>query len=312
MTKPILIAGATASGKSSFAMTLAEEFDGMIVNADSCQVYKELSILSARPSTGDMARVPHRLYGHVSGGQAYSTGAWLDDVAEVLIEIKAKGKRPIFVGGTGLYYKTLLEGLSQVPDIASEVRQFWRAEAERLGAPALHKVLSEKDPLMAVELKPGDTQRIIRGLEVIDGTGKSLKHWQQTNSAPLLSLKEVHGFVVSWERAVLYERIDSRFEEMVADETAGNGLDEVRALLELNFDESLPIMRALGVPELAGFLKNDMNLAEAVALAQQQTRRYAKRQLTWLRRNMISWNSLDAQDMKRLMPDIFSIIHEDC
>jgi tRNA dimethylallyltransferase len=312
MTKPILIAGATASGKSSLAMALAEEFNGVIVNADSCQVYKELSILSARPSISDMERVAHRLYGHVSGAEAYSTGAWLEDVSEVLGDIKQQGKRPVFVGGTGLYYKALLEGLSQVPDIADETRKFWRDEAERLGAPRLHEILSDKDPLIAAELKPGDTQRIIRALEVIEGTGKSLKHWQETNSEPLLSFKDVHGFVVCWERAVLYERIDRRFKEMVADEATGNGLDEVRSLLELGFDASLPIMRALGVPELAGFLKGNVDLDCAVALAQQQTRRYAKRQLTWLRRNMISWNQLDAQYMERLMPKIFSQIHEDC
>ena len=312
MTKPILIAGATASGKSSLAMALAEEFNGVIVNADSCQVYKELSILSARPSISDMERVPHRLYGHVSGAEAYSTGAWLEDVSEVLGDIKQQGKRPIFVGGTGLYYKALLEGLSQVPDIADETRKFWRDEAERLGAPRLHEILSDKDPLMAAELKPGDTQRIIRALEVIDGTGKSLKHWQETNSEPLLSFKDVHGFVVCWERVVLYARSDRRFKEMVADEAPRNGLDEVRALLDLGFDTSLPIMRALGVPELAGFLKGNVDLDCAVALAQQQTRRYAKRQLTWLRRNMISWNQLDAQYMERLTPKIFSQIHEDC
>lgn len=311
MTKPILIAGATASGKSSLALALAEEFDGVIVNADSCQVYKELSILSARPSKEDMERVPHRLYGHVSGAVAYSTGAWLEDVSGVLCELKEQGKRPIFVGGTGLYYKALLEGLSQVPTIDEEVRQFWRDEALRLGATALHEILREKDPLMAKELKQGDTQRIIRALEVIDGTGQSLKHWQETNSEPLLSFDDVHGFVLTWDRAVLYERIDRRFEEMVAVEGNKSGLGEVKALLEHGFEESLPIMRALGVPELSRYLRGDMELDQAVALAQQQTRRYAKRQLTWLRRNMIAWNSLDAQYMERLLPEIFSKIHED-
>lgn len=311
MTKPILIAGATASGKSSLALALAEEFDGVIVNADSCQVYKELSILSARPSKEDMERVPHRLYGHVSGAEAYSTGAWLEDVSGVLEDIRKAGKRAIFVGGTGLYYKALLEGLSQVPTIDEEIRQFWRDEALRLGAPALHEILREKDPLIAKELKQGDTQRIIRALEVIDGTGQSLKLWQETNSEPLLSFADVHGFVVTWDRAVLYERIDRRFEEMVAVEDNESGLSEVKALVDLGFDESLPIMRALGVPELAGFLNGDMELDQAVALAQQQTRRYAKRQLTWLRRNMIAWNDLDAQYMERLMPEIFSKIHED-
>lgn len=312
MTKPILIAGATASGKSSLALTLAEEFDGVIVNADSCQIYKELSIISARPSADDMERVAHRLYGHVSGSQAYSTGAWLQDVEKVLDEITGLGKRPIFVGGTGLYYKALLEGLSKVPEIDGEVRQFWRDEVVRLGAPALHEILHKKDPLMAAELKAGDTQRIVRALEVIDGTGQSLKLWQAENSEPLLNFENVHGFVVSWEREVLYERINHRFEEMVKDKGPNGGLAEVRALLELGFDESLPIMRALGVPELAGYIRGRFSLEEAVALAQQQTRRYAKRQLTWLRRNMIAWNNLNAQHMERLLPEVFHKIQNDC
>lgn len=312
MTKPILIAGATASGKSSLALTLAEEFDGVIVNADSCQLYKELSIISARPSADEMERVPHRLYGHVSGGQAYSTGAWLQDVEKVLDEISGLDKRPIFVGGTGLYFKALLEGLSQVPEIDGEVRLFWRDEVARLGAPALHEILQEKDPLMAKELKPGDTQRIVRALEVVDGTGQSLKLWQAENSEPLLNFENVHGFVVSWEREVLYERINHRFEEMVKESGPNGGLAEVRALLALGFDESFPIMRALGVPELAGYIRGRFSLEDAVALAQQQTRRYAKRQLTWLRRNMITWNDVDAQYMERLLPEVFHKIQNDC
>lgn len=312
MTKPILIAGATASGKSSLALILAKEFDGVIVNADSCQIYKELSIISARPSADEMEQVPHRLYGHVSGSHAYSTGAWLHDVEKVLDEISGLGKQPIFVGGTGLYYKALLEGLSKVPEIDGEVRQFWREEAERLGAPALYKVLQEKDPLMAAELKAGDTQRIVRALEVMVGTGHSLKLWQAENSEPLLKFDNVHGFVVSWGREVLYARINHRFEEMVKEGGSLGGLAEVRALLELGFDESLPIMRALGVPELAGYIRGRFSLEEAVALAQQQTRRYAKRQLTWLRRNMIAWKSLDAQHMERLLPEIFHKIQNDC
>ena len=308
MLKPILIAGATASGKSSLALTLAEEFDGVIVNADSCQIYKELSIISARPSADDMARVPHRLYGHVSGGEAYSTGAWLKDVEEVLLEISGLGKRPIFVGGTGLYYKGLLEGLSQVPPIEEEIRQFWRDEAMRLGARALYEILKEKDPQMAAVLKAGDTQRIVRALEVIEGTGHSLKHWQAENSQPLLRFEDEHGFVVSWEREVLYERINRRFEEMMADKGAHGGLAEVRALLDFGFDPALPIMRALGVPELAAYIKGEVSLEVAVAQAQQQTRRYAKRQLTWLRRNMIAWNAFHAQYMETLLPDVLQKI----
>lgn len=310
MAKPILIAGATASGKSALALALAQEFDGVIINTDSCQIYKELSIISARPSADDMLLVPHRLYGHVSGNEAYSTGAWIKDVELVLAEVKAMGKRPVFVGGTGLYFKALLEGLSVVPDIDPEIRQFWRDEAALLGAPALHNILQSKDPLMADDLKPGDTQRIVRALEVIDGTGRSLKVWQQKNSTPLLNFPDLHCYKISWDREVLYERINQRFEQMIP----LGGLDEVRALKELNFEAHLPIMRALGVPELIEYLEGEcereVDLADAIALAQMQTRRYAKRQLTWLRRNMISWNSVDAQYMQRLLPDIVAKVHE--
>lgn len=304
--KPILIAGPTASGKSALAMSLAREFDGVIINADSCQVYRELRIVSARPSAQDEALVPHRLFGHVSGGEVYSTGRWVEDVKRVLAEVEGLGKRAIFVGGTGLYYHALLEGLSEIPDIDEDVRQHWRGEAARLGAAALHEILTERDPEMAARLKPGDTQRITRALEVIDGSGRSLAYWQRQKGAPVLDGEGTHRFVVSWERARLYERINERFGAMVAT----GGLDEVVALARSGIDPSMPVMRALGVPELLAFSKGEYVFDEAVARAQQQTRRYAKRQMTWLRGNMIAWNWLEGQEMKRLMPKIFSKIHQ--
>ncbi len=304
--KPILIAGPTASGKSALALALAQEFDGVIINADSCQVYSELRIVSARPTARDEALVPHCLFGHVSGGTAYSTGAWVEDVCQVLAEVEALGKRAIFVGGTGLYYHALLEGLSEIPEIDEAVRQHWRAEARRLGAEALHEILAAQDPEMAARLKPGDTQRIVRALEVIDGSGRSLSYWQQQKGTPVLDREATLRFVVDWERAVLYERINARFREMVA----AGGLDEVVALARSVVDPNLPVMRALGVPELLAFSQGDYVFDEAVARAQQQTRRYAKRQMTWLRGNMIAWEWLNGQEMERLMPKIFTKVHQ--
>lgn len=309
--KPILIAGATASGKSALAMALAREFDGVIINSDSCQVYRELDVISARPSAEDMSLVPHRLYGHVSGAEDYSTGIWLDDVAKCLDEVRGLGLRAIFVGGTGLYFQALLEGLSEIPAIEADVRQYWREQAQKLGAPALHAILTERDPLMGAQLHPSDTQRITRALEVFEGTGQSLKHWQAERSTPLLEGVEPHCFVVSFEREVLYQRINDRFGRMVREM---GGLEEVQNLLDIvlagKISRAMPMMRALGVPELMAHLEGEIELEEALLTAQQQTRRYAKRQLTWLRRNMIAWNWLDAQQMKRLLPEIVAKIHE--
>lgn len=307
MLKPILIAGPTASGKSGLALAIAREFNGVIVNADSAQVYRELEIITARPPQRDLEMAPHRLYGHVSGAVPYSTGAWLQDVTLVLQEIKAASKRAIIVGGTGLYFQALLQGLSCVPEIAGDVRAYWRREAERLGAERLHEILTLKDPLMAAQLRVSDTQRIVRALEVIESTGRSLKYWQtEAMGPPLLALSDTLPFVLAFERAVLYERINARFSNMVH----GGGLEEVRDLLKLGFDPHLPVMRALGVPELARYEANDVSLEMAIEQACQQTRRYAKRQLTWLRRNMIAWDQVFSQDMESQIPKIFAKIHD--
>lgn len=306
MAKPILIAGPTASGKTALALALAREFDGVIINADSCQVYRELSIISARPTLAEMGEVPHFLFGHVSGAAAYSTGAWLRDVAPLLARFGAEGRRVIFVGGTGLYFQALIEGLSEVPEIAADVRQHWREEAERQGARALHEKLREMDPVMAARLEPGDTQRIVRALEVWQGTGRSLSEWQAERSAPLIAAEAAHKYVLSWPREILYERINQRFGEMVA----AGGLEEVRALAEAGLGAELPMMRALGVPELMRHINGEAALEAAIALAAQQTRRYAKRQMTWLRGNMIAWEWLESQEMERKLPEIVSKIHQ--
>ena len=306
MIKPVLIAGPTASGKSEFALRIAEEFGGVIINADSAQVYQELEIISARPGAADCARAPHRLYGHVTGAIAYSTGAWLEDIAAVLADLSARGERAIIVGGTGLYFHALLQGLSEIPDIPADVRAHWRAEAARLGGPGLHKVLLDKDPVMGAILNPNDRQRVCRALEVFEATGRSLKSFQDETGPPFMQLEDTIPFVMSLDRAVLYEQINRRFAWMVEQ----GGVDEVKALLDLKLDPGLPIMRALGVPELASYIGGEISLEGAALAASQNTRRFAKRQLTWLRRNMIAWNQVFSKEMERELAKIFAIIYK--
>jgi len=281
----ILIAGPTASGKSAAALALAKHLGGTVINADSMQVYRELSVLTARPEPAEMAMVPHRLYGTVSAAEAYSVGRWLEDAAASIAEAKREGRVPILVGGTGLYFKALLEGLSPVPDIPSETRMFWREQSESLGAEGLYRALQSRDPVMAARLRPSDTQRVVRALEVIEATGVSLADWQETAGAPVLRSEAVSKLVVAPEREPLYAAIDARFDRMVEE----GAVEEVRALVALHLDPGLPAMRAHGVRELAALLAGTVTLEEAVTKAKTESRRYAKRQMTWLKRFMADW-----------------------
>jgi tRNA dimethylallyltransferase len=258
---------------------------GAVINADSMQVYRELAILAARPSQADMDRVLHRLYGIISARDAYSVGSWLQDAARAIAEAGGKGSVPILVGGTGLYFKALLEGLAPVPDIPPEVRAHWRAQAELLGTGELHRELVARDPAMAARVRPSDTQRVVRALEVIDATGVSLAEWQGANAPPVFDPDTVLKFVIAPEREPLYAAIDARFDRMIE----LGALEEVRALLALGLDDGLPAMRAHGVRELRGYLAGATSFEDAVAKAKTETRRYAKRQMTWLRRHMADW-----------------------
>jgi tRNA dimethylallyltransferase len=293
MTRPILIAGPTASGKSALALALAERLGGIIINADSMQVYRELSVLTARPSNADLARAPHRLYGHVAGAQGYSAGRYVREVSAVLSEAAAAGQVPILVGGTGLYFKALLDGLSPVPDIPTDVRARWRAAAESLSQADLHAELAKRDPAMAARLPAGDRQRIVRALEVIEATGRSLADWHQDPQQRTLDADRVNLLVVTPEREKLYRRCDARFDIMMRE----GAVDEVRRLMALKLSPDLPVMRALGVAPLAGYLLGRMLKDDAVELAKIETRQYAKRQLTWLRKHMMSWKWLETNNM---------------
>ncbi len=285
---PLLIAGPTASGKSHYALKRARQSGAVILNADSMQVYQELRVLTARPSEADEALVPHRLYGHVPAREAYSTGKWLRDIAGELKEAQQNQQPVILVGGTGLYFKALLEGLSPVPEIPEQIRERWRRAASELSASDLHTQLSEKDPVMAEKLSPTDPQRLVRALEVIEATGRSLAHWQAQTGEPLLRFDDVETVVISRSREDLYSRADQRFEQMLEE----GALEEVGKLAAQNLDPGLPAMRALGVPSLMAMQAGTLSREAAVEGAKQQTRNYIKRQLTWLRRNMISWNSI--------------------
>jgi tRNA dimethylallyltransferase len=281
----LLIAGPTASGKSAVALALAERLRGTIINVDSMQVYRELRVLTARPSEADECRVPHRLYGTVSASEAFSVGRWLDEARAAIADARREGSVPILVGGTGLYFKALLEGLAPVPDIPAARRAYWREQSERLSAQALHRELETRDTGMAAKLRAGDSQRIVRALEVIDATGISLSDWQGAPAAPVLDPTSVTRLVVAPEREPLYAAIDARFDRMIEN----GALEEVKALLALDLPDSLPAMRAHGVRELRTHLAGESDLEDAKAKAKTESRRYAKRQMTWARRYMTDW-----------------------
>ncbi len=282
----VLIAGPTASGKSALALDLAERLGGIVVNADAMQVYRDLRILTARPDPAEEARVPHRLYGTVDGAEPWSVGRWLEAVAGVLAEA---GDRPlVFVGGTGLYFEALTRGLASVPSIPEDIRERWRAD-ERPTA-ELHVVLAARDPEMASRLRPSDRQRILRALEVIEATGRSLLAWQSGTGTPLLPEASVTKLLLMPPREELYRRIDARFEAMLE----AGALAEVEALTARKLSLDLPVMKALGVAPLAALSRGEIGGAEAVARASRDTRHYAKRQTTWFRNRMQDWRQLGA------------------
>jgi len=288
----VLIAGPTASGKSALALASAEALDGIIVNADSMQVYRDLRIITARPTPEDEARVPHRLYGHVDAAENYSVGRWCRDVGEVLAEIRAQGRLPVFVGGTGLYFKALTTGLAAVPPIPAEVRDSVRARIRSDGSPALHAELMRCDPDTARRVTVNDRSRISRALEVVLATGRPLSDWHREGLPPLIDASTATRVFVACERAELVRRIEARFRAMLE----AGALEEVRALRQRHLEPSLPAMKAHGVPWLIRHLNCEISLEEATTGAVMDTRRYAKRQVTWFRNQMKDWHWLPARE----------------
>ncbi|HWL31687.1 MAG TPA: tRNA (adenosine(37)-N6)-dimethylallyltransferase MiaA [Xanthobacteraceae bacterium] len=287
--RALLIAGPTASGKSALALTLAERLGGVIVNADSMQVYRDLRIITARPTAEDEARVPHRLYGHVDAAENYSVGRWCADVQAALVAIEREGRLPILVGGTGLYFKALTQGLSVVPPTPPEVRAAVRARCDRDGIAALHAELARRDPAMAERVRPGDRMRVARALEVIEATGRSLADWHRDGMPAILEPESAVRVFLAVDRAELHRRIDTRFDAMLA----AGALEEVRALDARRLDPMLPAMKAHGVPWLRRHLAGEIGLDEAAEGGKRDTRHYTKRQVTWFRHQMPGWDWLD-------------------
>jgi tRNA dimethylallyltransferase len=291
-TKAVLIAGPTASGKSALALALAEVTGGIVINTDSMQVYRDLRVLTARPTPDDEARAPHRLYGYCDAAVNCSAGSWVADAVAVLAEARAAHRLPIFVGGTGLYFKALTRGLSAVPPIPQEVRDSVRARMERDGVEAMHAELVQRDPASAEKLKPRDTARIARALEVIEATGRSLRDWHHEGLPPLLPADQTAAIFLAPDRKELYARIDKRFTAML---DAG-ALDEVAALASRKLDPILPAMKAHGVPALIRHLAGEITLEQATEIGRADTRHYAKRQFTWFRHQLpeFEWIPPDA------------------
>ncbi len=283
--RAVLIAGPTASGKSALAMAIAHSCGGTVVNADSMQVYRDLRVLTARPTMADEASVPHRLYGHVDGAVNYSAARYVADVAALLPDLWQDGSLPVLVGGTGLYFKALTEGFSDIPPVPDAVRAAFRERCEGHPTAALHAELAASDPEMAERLRPTDRMRIMRALEVLAATGRSIASFQGARRPGPLDGMPLLRIFVSPERAEVRARIDRRFEEMIAQ----GALEEVASLRERRLDPLLPVMRAHGVPGLIDHLDGKLSLGEAILRGQSDTRAYAKRQMTWFRHQMPGW-----------------------
>ncbi|MGX5668450.1 tRNA (adenosine(37)-N6)-dimethylallyltransferase MiaA [Rhizobium daejeonense] len=286
----ILITGPTASGKSALALDFAKRLGGQVINADSMQVYDVLRVLTARPSEEEMGGIPHHLYGHVPPGNTYSTGDWLREAGDLLSRLKDRNVLPVIIGGTGLYFKALTGGLSDMPAVPDDIRRRLRGRLSAEGAEMLHRELAARDPAMAERLNPQDGQRIVRALEVLEATGRSISEFQGKAGPMLVDPARAGKFVVLPDRALLHERINRRFAGMFQQ----GAVEEVEALLALGLSPEMPAMKAIGVSQIAAMLKGQLSREEVIDMASAATRQYAKRQMTWFRNQMDeSWERVD-------------------
>ncbi len=284
MKSAVLIAGPTASGKSALAMALAERLGGTVINADSMQVYRDLRVITARPTVEEEQRVPHVLFGHVDAAENYSAGRYVGDVARALAELPP-GSMPIFAGGTGLYFKALMTGLAAIPPIDPAIRDSLRARLQAEGVEALHADLARRDPEAAGRIMVRDQSRILRALEVMQATGRTMADWHREGMPPVIDPDRAIKIFLHPDRADLKQRIATRFAGMFEQ----GALEEVRALDARHLPETLPSMKAHGVPWLRRFLRGEISREEAVDGSIMDTRRYAKRQVTWFRNQMPGW-----------------------
>jgi tRNA dimethylallyltransferase len=300
----LIVAGPTASGKSGLGLAIAAAFDGVIINADSMQVYRELQVLTARPSPEEESSAPHRLYGVLSAVEACSAGRWREMALGEIERAHSAGKLPIVCGGTGLYLKALTAGLSPMPDVPNDIRARMRARLAAESSETLHRELSACDPAMAERLEPADGQRIVRALEVLEATGQTLSEWQAVPASGPPAGLSFATILLTPPRADLYARCDKRLVAMLD----GGALDEVRRLSAMGLAADLPATRALGVKELSDYLAGNRTFEQALADAQQATRNYAKRQLTWFRHQIIAEMTILEQLSESLLPKIFSFV----
>lgn len=277
--KPVIcIAGPTASGKSAYAVSIAKAVGGEVINADALQVYSDLRILSARPMQDEMQCVPHHLFGHVSGAVRYSTGAWLREVEPLILNCLARDKAPILVGGTGLYFRALLEGMADIPSVPIAVQTETKALFEEQGIPALRDIAQMLDPLATSRVLGDDPQRLQRILNVARGTDRPLSVWQ-AETYPIVPSRFARYCVLTPPRETLYARINERYEAMLR----GGGLEEAKSVFGKQLDDSLPMMKAIGLRQLRSYFNEPSSLDEAVEDAKRESRRFAKRQMTWFR-----------------------------
>ena len=304
MKPAILIHGPTASGKSALSVALAKRLGGEVINADSMQVYRELRVISARPAAAEMDGVEHHLFGHVAASERYSTGKWLDDVKPVISKVQRRGKVPIIIGGTGLYHLALVEGLSEIPPVPEDIRGDVAEIFKAGGVPALREKLEQVDRETAERLGEGDKQRLSRALEVWFATGKSISSFQGKKGRPILGEGEWMGVALTPTRSRLYARIDRRFEGMLME----GAMEEARGLASQGLPDDLPAMKAHGIPWLIAYLRGELSAEAAAETATRDTRRYAKRQFTWIGRQFPFWPripSLSIEDRLRVIHALY-------
>jgi tRNA dimethylallyltransferase len=298
MKKIILLSGPTATGKSSLASKLAEKIDGEIINADSIQLYRDLFILTARPNI-EKEKIKHHCYGILEGDINWSVGNWIDAINEILKEVINRKKVPIVVGGTGFYFKAITDGLSPIPDIYKLIRLKIENELEKNGLEELQKRLVIVDPKASEKINPNDKQRIIRALEVYEGTNKRISEFWLMKREKIINYESIN-FKIDADRKWIYKNCDLRVDYMFE-----NGvIEEVRHLLNKNYSKNSPIMKAIGVDEITLFLNNDITIDRASELIKFKTHQYAKRQITWINNQMISWNSINTQYSNKIINEI--------